>query len=317
MTTQYTEIQSVLGFDISCDSVTLFDSLTGHTTIHANDGETLRAALMPLQARHNMLAICEATGGYEDTLLATLVSLGIPAHRADAAKVKAYIRSFGNRAKTDAIDARFLARYGLDRASKLARWQTVDTTQESLQILVARRSDLVAMRVQEKNRLKAPRSRLIAEDIKSHIAELDRRIEAIEKTIETLIKRSRTLTARQTILRSVPGIGPTVACLVLATMPELGHINRRQAASLAGCAPHPKDSGKAVKYRSTAGGRRQIRPALFVAALAAIRGDNALAGTYRALVKAGKPKRIAIVAVMRKIITIANARIRETISQLT
>lgn len=167
------------------------------------------------------------------------------------------------------------------------------------------------MRVQEKNRLKAPRSGLIATDIKDHIAELDRRIAAIEAQIETLIRNDRGLHRRERVLRSIPGIGSTIAALLIAAMPELGTINRRQAASLAGCAPHPRDSGKINGYRAASGGRRHLRPALFIAALTAIRGDNPLAAAYKALLAAGKPKRLALGAIMRRIITIANARLRE------
>lgn len=259
--------------------------------------------------------MCEATGGHEDTLLGALLELAIPAHRADPVKVKAYIESFGKRAKTDPIDARWLSHYGRDRAAVLPRWQPADPCQQQLALLVARRLDLVAMRVQEKNRMKAPRSRLIADNIAAHLAELDRHIETLNAQIDVLIAESHRLALRAKALRSVPGIGPVLVPLLLAVMPELGSLNRRQAATLAGCAPHPKDSGKASWHRSTTGGRRQIRPALFIAALAACRGDNRLAVAYNALLNAAKPKRVALTAIMRKIITIANARIRDALNQ--
>jgi len=313
MATTPTEIQSVLGLDVSKDTVTLFDSVSRQTTTLANNRRALRAALKSYRQRG--LAICEATGGYEDDLLAVLFKLAIPVHRADAAKVKAYIRSFGNPAKTDAIDAAWLARYGLDRHATLARWQPPAPNQERIEALVARRNDLVAIRVQERNRLKGPRSHLIATDLKSHIRDLDRRITTIERRIEALIKADRIMADRATALRSVPGIGRLLAPMLLAMMPELGTLSRRQAASLAGCAPHPRDSGKANQYRHTKGGRRPLRPALFIAALAAARGNNQLADAYSALVKRGKPKRLALVAIMRKIITIANARLRDLNAQ--
>lgn len=261
------------------------------------------------------LAVCEATGGHEDTLLGALLELAIPAHRADPAKIKAYIESFGKRAKTDPIDARWLSHYGRDGAAVLPRWQPADPCQQQFALFVARRLDLVAMRVQEKNRMKAPRSRLIADNIAARLAEPDRPIETLNAQIGTLIAESHNLALRAKALRSVPGIGPVLVSLLLAVMPELGSLNRRQAASLAGCAPHPKDSGKASWHRSTTGGRRQIRPALFIAALAACRGDNHLAIAYNALLNTAKPKRVALTAIMRKIITIANARIRDALNQ--
>ncbi len=111
--------------------------------------------------------------------------------------------------------------------------------------------------------------------------------------------------------RTIPGVGETIAAFLIASMPELGSMNRRQAACLAGCAPHPRDSGRMTGHRTTTGGRRHIRPMLFIAALTAIRGKNDLAAAYKAFLKAGKPKRLALAAIMRKIITRANARIRD------
>lgn len=309
MTTTPAKIQSALGLDVSKDTVTLFDTESHQTLTLANDKRALRAALKPYVGRG--LAICEATGGYEDKLLAALFDLGIPAHRADAAKVKAYIRSFGNPAKTDAIDAAWLARYGLDRDATLVRWQPPHPSQEQIEAFVSRRNDLVAIRVQERNRLQSPRSHLIATDIKNHIRDLDRRIATIEQQIDTLIKANQTMAERAKTLRSVPGIGPVLAPMLLAVMPELGTLSRRQAASLAGCAPHPDDTGKINRHRRTRGGRRVLRPALFVAAMAASRGNNNLARAYNDLIKRGKSKRLALVAIMRRIITIANARLRD------
>lgn len=311
MVTNDLKIQSVLGLDVSCDSVTFYDSLTGQTLTVANRHDELRAALEPFAGRDGLTAVCEATGGYEDELLAVLTALAICAHRADAARVKAYIRSFGKRAKTDAVDARWLARYGQERGATLAKWQPAKENRSRISLLSERRADLVAMRVQEKNRLKSPRARLIATDIEAHIVELDTRIAAIETQIATLIRSDPDLKQRESTLRSIPGIGNTIAARLIATMPELGTLNRRQVASLAGCAPHPRDSGKMAAHRTTVGGRRHVRPVLFLAALTAIRGNNKLAAAYKAFIKAGKPKRLALNAIMRKIITIANARIRD------
>jgi len=307
------EIQTALGLDVSQDTVTLYDSVTGQTCTLINDTDALGAALALLRDRN--LAVCEATGGHEDRLLKVLFDLGIPAHRADATKVKAYIRSFGKRAKTDPIDACWLARYAIDRAPTLMHWEPAELGQAQIEILVSQRSDLVAMKSQEQNRLKAPRGHLIADDIRAHIAEIEARIRAIEKQIDDIIAQHQAFAIRAEALRSIPGIGSVLAPMLLATMPELGSINRRQAASLAGCAPHPKDSGKLNAHRYTTGGRRQIRPALFIVALAAARGKNILADFYRALIANGKPKRLALAAVMRKIITIANARIRDATRQ--
>ena len=312
------QIQSVLGLDVAQDSVTVHDSGTGRTVTVPNEAAALRALLATVPACR--LAVCEATGGHEDVVLAVLDELGLPAHRADAAKVKAYIGSFGKRAKTDAIDARWLARYGLDRDARLPRWTPPAAAQQTLKALVARRADLVAMRVQEKNRLQAPRTRadaLAGADIADHVADLTRRIATLDAAIEACLNADRRLAARAATLRTVPGIGPVLAATLQAIMPELGRLNRRQAASLAGCAPHPRQSGPRNAYRATRGGRRQLRPLLFVAALVAARPQSPLATTYQALINAGKAKRLALTAIMRKIIVIANARLRDAQIQLT
>lgn len=311
------KIQFALGCDVSCRTVTIFDSRSKKTVTVENTFAALRHALKPFAGCGTLLAVCEASGGYEDVLLSVLDTLAIPAHRADAAKVKAFIRSFGTKAKTDPIDARFLANYALDRGASLSRWQPPEKTQGMVKLLVARRADLVAMRVQETNRLAAPRNRPIATQIRSHINELNRRIVGIEKQIDLLIAKSRQMTQRRIILQSIPGIGPVVSATLIATMPELGHIDRRKAASLSGCAPHPRDSGMMQRHRFSSGGRRQIRPVLFTAALTAIRGKGILADSYRRLIEAGKPKRLAINAIMRRIIVIANARLKEYEAQLT
>jgi transposase len=309
MTLLPVKIESVLGIDVSKDTVSLFDSATERTDTIANTTRALTAALKPFAGCR--LAVCETTGGYEDKLLAVLHKLGLPAHRADGARVKAFIRSFGNLAKTDAIDAAWLARYGRERGDTLVRWQPPTPNQLKIEALVARRLDLVEIRVKESNRLAAPRSKPIAADLRSHIRELDRRIQALEARIDALIASCKAMELRTKVLRSIPGVGRVLAPLLLAMMPELGSLSRRQAASLAGCAPHPNDSGKTNGYRATRGGRRQLRPALFIAAMAATRGQNPVAAAYRALLKNGKPKRLALVATMRRIVTIANARLRD------
>jgi transposase len=303
------EIKTVLGLDVARHSVSIHNSLNGRTLCVANEAGALHAALHPL--RRCQLAVCEATGGHEDVLLAVLHQLAIPTHRADAAKVRAYVASFGKRAKTDAMDARWLARYGQDRAPRLQAWRPPDPQQQRLEALVARRQDLVAMRVMERNRLKAPRGHMAKDSILPHIGLLNRLIQQAEAEIKALLASHKTLSERASILRSVPGIGPVLAPLLMALMPELGRLNRRQAASLAACAPHPRDSGKNNPHRRTTGGRRQLRPALFIAALTAARGTSTLAAHYKKLLAAGKPKRLALSAIMRKIIVIANARLRD------
>jgi len=300
--------EGVIGIDVASATVAIYDQITATHLSVANELDALVLALTPLRGRG--LAVCEATGGYEDQLLAALGGLGIPVHRADGGRLKAYARSL-RRAKTDRIDAEMLARYGAERGDQLQRYSPPDEAQACLAALVRRRIELVEARKIERTRARAPRAHLIAEFIDSAIGFLDDQIAQIDARIAALIAKATHLEQRRSTLRTIPGVGPQIAISLMALMPELGTLCRRKAASLAAVAPHPRDSGTASAPRRTAGGRRYLRPILFIAALTAIRGDNPIAAFYRRLVGNGKAKKIAIVAVMRKIITIANARIAQ------
>jgi transposase len=306
--------RAVLGLDVAKASVTLHDLGSGRSRRLANTKEALLAALEDY--RDHDLAVCEATGGYEDVLLEVLVTLGIPAHRADAVRVRAFLRSHGTLAKSDPIDACGLALYGDDRFDSLVRWRPVEAAQGELAGLVERRRDLVDMRADEKKRLKAPRAALVAHEICSLIEQLDQHIRNVEARIARLIQQSQRLSAAARALQSIPGIGPTVAATLLALLPELGSMNRHQTAALAGLAPHPQDSGSIHKHRTTKGGRRNLRQPLFLAALTAVRQKGPLADAYNKLLERGKPKRLALIAIARRIVVIANARVRDEL-QLT
>jgi transposase len=301
-------IEAVLGLDVAQDSVTLHDLATGQTRTVANTREALLAALEPLRER--VLAVCEATGGHEAVLLGALVALGIPVHRADGAKISAFARSL-HRAKTDRLDARTLALYGRERGESLARWTPAPAHQAELSALVRRRADLVAARKAERTRATAPGAAAIAASLSRTLAFLDGEIEDLEAAITDLIATTPDLEQRQTVLTGLPGVGKIVAATLLALLPELGQLSRRQAAALAGVAPHPDQTGTTRNRGRTTGGRRVLRPILFVAALTAVRGNNRLSQFYKRLIAAGKAKRLALVAVMRKIVVIANARLAE------
>jgi transposase len=301
-------IESVIGLDIARDTVTLHDLPTGRTITVANTYKTLLAALTPLKDR--ALAVCEATGGHEDTALGVLVQLAIPVHRGDGGKINAFARSLG-RAKTDRLDAAVLARYGRERGAELPRWTHPSDEQNQFVALVRRRADLVDARKIERTRVRAPRAGRMAASFSRAIAFLDGEIKKIEQEITALLAQSPALAGRMTVLRTLPGVGKTVAAAMIAFLPELGAINRRRIASLAALAPHPRDSGTIALHRKTSGGRRALRPILFLAALTATRGHNKLADFYQKLVARGKPKRLALVATMRKIVVIANARLAQ------
>lgn len=309
MTDLTTSWRRFVGCDVGKSAVVVFDGGNGRTTTLRNEPSTLAAFAATLD--DTSLVICEATGGHEAALLNALICAGRAAHRADARKVKAFIRSLGTLGKTDAIDARALARYGEERHDRLGLWQPRDEHRNRLHSLVMTRRDLVSERVAYKNRLSAPGAGPVQDCLRRIIAALEKEIAGLEADIAALIRAHEPLARSMKALRSISGIGATTATALLALMPELGTLHRRQAAALAGLAPHPRQSGKRDAYRRTRGGRPEIKRLLFMAALSAARHNPALATFYQRLRENGKKPLVALVALMRKIIVIANARLRE------
>jgi transposase len=301
-------IEAVLGLDVAQDSVTLYDLVSGRTLTVANSHATLTAALLPFQG--HQLAVCEATGGHEAVLLSVLLEIGVPAHRADGGKISAFARSL-QWAKTDRLDARTLALYGRERGATLRRWTPPAADQQELTALVRRRADLVTARKAERTRAKAPGAKAVAASLARMLAFLDGEIKQLEARIANLIAATPELARRNQVLVNLPGVGPTVAASLLALLPEMGQLSRRKAAALAGVAPHPDQTGTTRNRGRTRGGRRELRPVLFIAALTAVRGDNRFAKFYNHLLAKGKAKRLALLAVMRKLVVIANARLSE------
>lgn len=303
----------VLGADVAKATVVLFDSASGRTWSVANTPQALLEALTPF-ADYDLM-VCEVTGGFERLLLATALAVGLPAHRADPLRVKRYIGSLGGAAKTDGIDAGWLGRYGQERGEGLVRWQPRDADHDALASLVRHRQHLVATRVEAKNRRSAPGCQPIADFLDEQIAFLDRHIQSLDKAITDRIGEAPELAADEQRLRAVKGFGPVVARTLLALIPELGSLNRRQAASLAGLAPHPRDSGQASGRRRIGPGRDGLRPLLFMAALTAARTHPQLKTFANRLLLAGKPKRLVLTAVARKLVVIANAILRDKHTQ--
>lgn len=302
-------LDQVLGLDIAKANVVLFDPVSGRTWAVANTLPSLIKALRPF-ADHQLM-VCEATGGYERAALEAALHVGLRAHRADAVKVKNYIRSHGGAAKTDAIDARWLSRYGQERGESLAAWQAPPANREALASLVRLRQDTVAQRTAAKNRRSAPGSNLAAEFLDQQVDFLNTQIDAIDKAIAKLIKTCAELACAHARLRQHKGLGPLASTALLALLPELGSLNRKQAASLARLAPHPNESGNSSGRRRTGrGGRSGIKPALFMAALSAARHNPTLKAFYQRLIDAGKPRKLAITAVARKLVVLANATLK-------
>lgn len=258
----------------------------------------------------NSLCVLETTGGYEMRLLLTLCDKGIAVHRANTQKVKNFIRSFGNRAKTDALDAQALAFYGYERGDRLTKFVPCSKKASDLYELVQRRQDLKQILIAEKNRFQAPRAKLIKGSCAVMIKAITEQISSIDTEIDALIENDDILKAKKKTLITIPGIGNIIANELLILMPELGTMNRREVASLAGLAPRANDSGKFVGYRRTGQSRNTIKPILFLAAMAARNSKSQLATFYFDLIARGKKKMVALVALMRKIIVIANAKLK-------
>ena len=298
----------VVGVDVAKDTVVLHDLSSRQTMTVSNTLEALMIALAAYGS--DDLLVCEVTGGYERVTLQAALNLHVPAHRADPSRVKSFIRSHGGLAKTDGIDARWLAQYGQERGPSLARWQARSVDRDTLAGLVRHRRDLVAQRVQASNRRGAPGVGKLAPFLDAEIAFLEGQIKSLDRAIGELIQGVDALADDEKKLRAIPGVGPVVARALLALIPELGSLDRRQVASLAGLAPHPHQSGISVKGTRTRGGRRELRPVLFMAAMSAARSNSELKAFFQRLTQAGKPKRVAINAIARKIVVAANAVLR-------
>lgn len=254
--------------------------------------------------------ILETTGGYELELLYTLCNKKIVTHRADTRKVKNFIKSHGTSSKTDKLDAKALAKYGFERKDILVPFEPQSKNALALFALVQRRSDLKRMLVAEKNRLKAPGGDVVKSSCQQMIEVLDNQIKSITDEIKELINSTPLLKEKMKILKTIPGIGDIVAFELLILLPELGNLSRRKIASLAGLAPIANDSGKHSGYRRTGYGRGGVKPILFMSAMAARNSNSILKEFYAKLIAKGKKKMVALTALMRKILVIANAKLK-------
>ena len=298
-----------VGCDVGKTSIAVFDTDSGQTRLIANEPEPLAELAASIDA--GALVICEATGGYETALLHAMFASGRAVHRADARKVKAFVRSFGTLGKTDAIDARALARYGEERHQQLQRWQPAEESRLALQALVLARRDLVADRLAWRNRRQAPGAEMLRDLLDPLCDLLDEQIRKADDAIARLIEADRSIERDIKTLRSIKCLGPVTAAALIALMPELGSLGRRQAAALAGLAPHPNQSGERNGYRRVRGGRPEVKRVLFMAALSAAQWNPELKAFYQRLLGNGKKPIVALTAVMRKLVILCNARLRD------
>ena len=256
----------------------------------------------------DLYIIIDLTGGYEALCVNEFYAKGYNIIRAEGRKVKAFARALGISAKTDKIDANILAQYGEKCFNTLRLYQPYNN---QIKKLVVRLSDLKQQLQQEKNRLKAPDNmQIVTRSIKQLINIYEKEIAKLENEIEIIIENDEELRRKYKLLLEQKGVGKKVAYILLGLLPELRYLNRRQIAALAGVAPFAKDSGTINGYRRTGTGRIDVKKALFIAALVAIKYDEKMNLFYTNLTARGKKKMVAITATMRKIIINLNAKMK-------
>jgi transposase len=296
------------GIDISKLTLEVFDGHTGKSETFDN---TLAAAhrLARRFKAGDTFVLFEAGGRYDRALRTALIKKSVVFARVNPARARDFARATGTLAKTDAIDARMLA--AMAQSLNPAAFVPKSQDREDLAELHTRREQLVRMRSMEKVRLDGLVSGGIRSSIERHIDMLNADIEDIEAGIAGLIARSQELSSTGTALRSIPGIGKVAAATLLAHLPELGRLTPEAIASLSGLAPFNADSGQFRGKRKTRGGRRRIARILYLCAVTAMRSDSIFAITYKRLIAKGKPAKVALIAVARKILITANAIIRD------
>ncbi len=295
-----------IGVDVSMDWLDIHQPCRGERRI-ANGGRAL-TAFARRASREGAWVIFEATGGYDRPLCEALERAGVRFSRVNPARARDFARAIGVAAKTDRVDARMLALMG--ERLRPAPTEPTPQARRALQAQAARRLQLVEMRKQEATRLKQTANAEACADIRSHIAFLDRRIARFDARIAELVTGDEAFAHTEQCLRTAPGIGPVVAAILIAELPELGHLDRRRIAALAGLAPVARDSGKRTRSRAIAGGRPVIRRMLYLAALQASLHHPRFKAFRARLQNNGKAPKQAIIAVARKLLTILNAMIR-------
>jgi transposase len=290
------------------------DVAKAHLDVALHEGEQWRESndeaglgrLVPrLKALGPSLTVMEASGGYEAGLAAALSASGLAVAVVNPRQVRDFAKAVGRLAKTDSIDARVLAHFA--QAVQPEARPIPDEKTREFEALVNRRRQIVEMIVAEKNRLGACRQKRLRKGIEEHIEWLERQLRLSDRDIEGAVRNSPLWRESENLVRSVPGIGRVTALTLLAHLPELGQLTRKQIASLAGLAPFNRDSGGFQGERRIWGGRREIRPVLYMAAMSAVRRNAAIRAFYARLLSHGKPKKVALTACMRKLLSILNA----------
>ena len=298
---------TVVGIDVSKDRLDVHVRPAGDAFAVARNGKGIAELIERLRPLACAVIALEATGGFETVVTAGLAGAGLPVVVVNPAQVRSFAKALGQRAKTDPIDAAVIAHFA--EATRPQVRALPDAETQLLADLVARRRQIVEMISAERQRQKRAPAR-IAKSIARLVRALEKELASVDGDIDGAVRGSPVWAAQEDLLASVPGVGKTIARTLLAELPELGRLDRRQIAALAGLAPFTRQSGQWRGRSFIGGGRTAVRSALFMGAMVAARFIPTLKAFRDKLVAAGKPKLLAIVAVARKLLTILNAIIR-------
>jgi transposase len=296
-----------VGLDVAKRHLDLDTSPATTARRFAHDEAGLSALVAHVRTLGPALVALEATGGYEADVAAAVALAGVPVAVVNPRQVRDFAKAIGRLAKTDALDADVLARFAAHVRPEPR--PLPDAAQQDLTALVARRRQLVEMLTAERHRLALARDR-VKRDVQTHIHFLEQRLKETNTDLRACVQASPVWRAQDDLLRSVPGIGPTTSATLLAELPELGRLSRQQIAALVGVAPLNRDSGTRRGPRVIWGGRAGVRAPLYMATLVATRRNPRIRSFYQRLRAAGKPTKVALVAAMRKLLTILNAIVK-------
>lgn len=304
-----------VGIDVSKHTLEIAVHESGERWASDNNSQSCVALATKLKQLQATSIVLEATGGCETLVTATLSAAELPVIVLNPRQVRDFAKATGQLAKTDQLDCRILAHFAAAIDPPVRPLKSAET--QHLEALLARRRQIVEMLVAEKNRLANNRDRAVVKDLQAHIAWLERRLQASDDELHRVLKNSPAWSQRDQLLRSVPGVGPVLSLTLLAQLPELGQLNRREIAKLVGVAPFNWDSGQWRGSRHIWGGRAGVRAPLFMATLCAIRINPTIKSFYRRLRLAGKAPKVAIIACMRKLLTILNVMVKTQTSWRT
>jgi transposase len=294
-----------VGVDVSKDRLDVHARPGGEAFVVSRDGRGLEELVERLRKLSPALVAVEATGGFETIVAAAIAGAALPLVVVNPAQIRHFAQAIGKRAKTDPVDAGVIAHFA--EAVRPAPRALPDEAARLLAELVGRRRQIIDMMVAERQREKRVTNVRVRKSLARHIVMLEKELNEIDGDIDALVRGSPLWRAKEDLLASVPGIGKTIARTLIAELPELGTLGRREIASLAGLAPYTRQSGRWRGKSMIAGGRGAVRSATFLAALVASRHNPPLKDFYQRLLRTGKPKMVALIAVARKLLTILNA----------